>query len=168
MCCKIKEGWTKMGLFGPDKITVTLDKLQYKPGDVITGSVGLNLRKPVRARKIFVSLLGKVKTTHRDAQGHMHTEDITVYDFTVPLDSENDYLSQIYHFEIKIQSDILQMHSSGQQIQQLLQAKLGAIGSILGQMTMGGQGPVRWMVHAQLDIPMKLDVHKTQDIVISQ
>jgi len=33
-----------MGLFGPDKITVTLDKLQYKPGDVIKGTVGLNLR----------------------------------------------------------------------------------------------------------------------------
>jgi len=122
----------------------------------------------MRARKLFVSLLGKVRTTHRDSKGHMHTEDVTVYDFTVPLDGENDYLSEIYHFEIKIQSDILQMHSSSQQLQQLLQAKLGTIGAVLGQMATGGQGPVRWMVHAQLDIPMKLDVHKTQDIVISQ
>ncbi|MCX6667620.1 MAG: hypothetical protein NTV74_05220 [Euryarchaeota archaeon] len=156
-----------MGLFGPDKITVTLDKYQYRPGDVIMGSVGLNLRKPTRARKLVVSLLGKVKTTHRDSKGRMHTEDVIVYDFTIPLDGENDYLSEMYKFEIKIQSDLLQMHSSTQQIQQLLQSKLGAIGGILGQMAMGGQGPVRWMVHAQLDIPMKLDVHKTQDIAIS-
>ena len=156
-----------MGLFGPDKITVTLDKYQYKPGDVITGSVGLNLRKPMRARKLFVSLLGKVRTTHRDSKGHVQTQDVTIYDFTVPLDGENDYLSEIYHFEIKIQADILQMHSSSQQIQQMLQAKLGTFGAILGQMATGGQGPVRWMVYAQLDIPMKLDVHKSQDIAIS-
>jgi hypothetical protein len=156
-----------MGLFGPDKIVLTLDKYQYSPGDVIKGSVGLNLRKPLRARKLYVSLLGKVRTTHRDAQGHMRTEDVTIYDFTVPLDSENDYMSEIYHFEIKIQSDLLQMHSSSQQIQQMLQAKYGIMGGMLGQMVTGGQGPVRWMVHTQLDIPMKIDVHKTQDIVIS-
>jgi len=157
-----------MGLFGPDKITVTLDKYQYKPGDIIKGSVGLNLRKPIRARKLVVSLLGKVKTTHRDSKGHMQTEDVVIYDFTIPLDGENDYLSEMYKFEIKIQSDLLQMHSSNQQIQQILQAKLGTFGAILGQIVTGGQSPVRWMVHTQLDIPMKLDVHKSQDIVISE
>ena len=157
-----------MGLFGPDKITVTLDKYQYKPGDIIKGSVGLNLRKPIRARKLVVSLLGKVKTTHRDSNGHMQTEDVVIYDFTIPLDGENDYLSEMYKFEIKIQSDLLQMHSSNQQIQQILQAKLGTFGAILGQIVTGGQSPVRWMVHTQLDIPMKLDVHKSQDIVISE
>ncbi|HJX50396.1 MAG TPA: hypothetical protein VJ438_02960, partial [Candidatus Nanoarchaeia archaeon] len=106
-------------------------------------------------------------TTHRDSKGHMHTEDVVVYDFTIPLDGENDYLSEMYNFEIKIQSDLLQMHSSSQQIQQMLQAKLGTVGAILGQIVTGGQSPVRWIVHTQLDIPMKLDVHKSQDIVIS-
>jgi len=157
-----------MSLFGPDKIVVNLDKYQYKPGDVIKGSVGLNLRKPVRARKIFVSLLGKMRVTHRDSKGNMQTEDLTVYEFTIPLDSENDYMSEIYRFEIKIQPDILQMHSSSQQLQQILQAKLGTFGTFLGQMATGGPGPVRWMVHAQLDMPLKIDVQKTQDIVISQ
>jgi hypothetical protein len=98
----------------------------------------------------------------------MYTEDVVVYDFTIPLDGENDYLSEMYKFEIKIQSDLLQMHSSSQQIQQILQAKLGTFGAILGKMAIGGQSPVRWMVHAQLDIPMKLDVKKSQDIVISE
>ncbi len=156
-----------MGLFGPDKITVTLNKYQYKPGDVIKGSVGLNLRKPMRARKLVVSLLGKVRTTRQDSDGYIHTEDITIYDFTIPLDGENYYLSEMYPFEIKIQSDILQMHSSSQQIQQMLQEKLGRVGAILSKITTGGQSPVRWMVHAQLDIPMRFDIQKSQDIVIS-
>lgn len=155
-----------MGLFGPDKIIIMLDKYQYKPGDEIKGSVGLKLQKPMRARKLYVSLLGKVKTTHRDSKGNMHTEDITIYDFTIPLDGENDYLNELYPFKIKIQSDILEMHSSSSQINQILQEKLGTLGVILGKMATMGQGPVRWMIHAQLDLPMKLDVHKSQDIVI--
>ena len=156
-----------MGLFGPDKITLTLDKLQYKPGDVIKGMVTLNLRKPVHGRKITVALLGKVRTTHRDSRGGVQTQDVVVYDFTLPLDGENDYVGESYSFEIQIQNDILQMQTSKQALEQKLQEKLGAIGAVLGQMATMGQGPVRWMVHAQLDIPLKIDVQKTQDIVIS-
>jgi len=157
-----------MGLFGPEKITVTLDKYSYKPGDVIKGSVTLNLKKPVHARKIDVALLGKVRTTTRDSRGRAQTQDVTVYEFTIPLDGENDYLNETYSFEIKIQSDILQMHSSTQLLQQKLQEKLGTLGMVLGSMATMGQSPVRWMVHTQLDIPMKIDVKKTQDIAISQ
>ena len=156
-----------MGLFGPDKIVVTLEKFQYKPGDVIKGSVGLNLRKPAHARKLEVSLLGKVRTTHRDSQGRTQTQDVIVYQFTLPLGAENDYMGELFPFEIKIQPDILQMHSNTQQIQQMLQAKLGAIGAVMAQFAMAGQSPVRWMVHAHLDVPLKLDVQKSQDIVIS-
>jgi hypothetical protein len=156
-----------MSILGPEKIILTLQKYQYKPGELIKGSIGLNLHKPMRARKLFVSLLGKVKTTHRDSNGNMHTEDITIYDFTIPLDGENDYFNEMYPFEIKIQSDILETHSSSTKINQILQEKLGTIGVILGKMATMGQGPVRWMIHAQLDIPLKLDVHKSQDIVIS-
>jgi Arrestin (or S-antigen), N-terminal domain len=156
-----------MSIFGPEKIILTLQKYQYKPGELIKGSIGLNLKKPMRARKLSVSLLGKVKTTHRDSSGNMHTEDITIYDFTIPLDSENDYCNEMYSFEIKIQSDILETHSSSTKINQILQEKLGTIGGILGKMATMGQGPVRWMIHAQLDIPLKLDVRNSQDIVIS-
>jgi hypothetical protein len=37
----------------------------------------------------------------------MQTKDAVIYDFTTPLDGENDYLSEMYNFEIKIQSDLL-------------------------------------------------------------
>jgi len=156
-----------MGFFGPEKITLTLDKVQFKPGDVIKGMVTLNLRKPLHGRKMTVALLGKVRTTHRDSQGRMQTQDVVVYDFTLPLDGENDYVGESYSFEIHIQNDILQMQTSKQKLEQKLQEKLGTFGAILGEMATMGQGPVRWMVHAQLDVPFKIDVKKTQDIIIS-
>jgi hypothetical protein len=153
-----------MGLLGPDQMTLKLEKYDYKPGDTIKGVVGLILKKPTKARKLEVALLGKVKTTHRDADGDTHTSDKIVYDFTLPLDGEKEYQNREYPFEIKIPPDILS--SPNQQLQQNLEGKLGSIGSILGQMVTG-QRPIHWLVHAHLDIPMKLDVGKSQDIVIS-
>jgi hypothetical protein len=153
-----------MGLFGPDQMTLKLERYDFKPGDSIKGAVCLILKKPTKARKLEVALLGKVKTTHRDSDGDIRTSDNTVYEFTLPLDGEKEYQNAEYPFEIKIPPDILS--SPDQQIQRNLDEKLGTVGSILGQM-ITGQRPIHWLVHAHLDIPMKLDVGKSQDVVIS-
>lgn len=155
-----------MGLLGPDEMTLTLEKFSFKPDDMVKGIVNLSLKKPTKARKLEVALIGKVRTTHRDSDGDIHSQDETVYDFTLPLDGEKEYQHGQYPFEIKIQSDILHGSSSGQQMQMELNKKLGILGSVLGQMT--GPKPIHWMIHAHLDIPWKLDVQKSQDIVISQ
>ncbi|MEM0492455.1 MAG: hypothetical protein QXS02_00635 [Candidatus Thermoplasmatota archaeon] len=155
-----------MGLFGPDKITLTLDSTHYRPGDTIKGMISLNLRKTTHARKMEVGLIGEMTETQRtqhveyrrDSRGrahpssHQHTDTkiITVYDFTMQLDGEKDYQNEQYSFEIKIPLDILQTQSQQQYL------PYGVTRS-----------PVRWKVHAKLDIPLKLDVQKKQDIVIS-
>lgn len=156
-----------MGLFGPEKMTLELERFDFKPGDIIRGTVYLSLDKPTKSRKLAVSLLGKMRSSHRDSDGDIHSQDQTVYDFTLPLDGEREYRDGQYIFEIKIPSDILQMNQAGQLLQSSMEEKLGGLGSILGKV-MTGQRPVRWMVQAYLDIPMKLDVKKSQDIVISQ
>ncbi len=144
-----------------------LEKFDYEPGDTIKGSMDLSLKKPIKARKLEVALLGKVKTTRRDSNGNISTHDETIYNFAIPLDGEKEYQNGQYPFEIKIQPDILRSGLPGQQLQQEMEKKLGTIGSVLGQMVTG-QRSVHWMIHAHLDIPWKLDVQKSQDIVISQ
>lgn len=156
-----------MGFFGPDKMSMELERLNYRPNETIRGVVHLKLDKPTKARKLLVSLLGKVKTTRRDADGDLHPEDRIVYEFSLPLDGEKEYLAESYPFEILIQSDLIQQDQPRLELQKELEEKLGGLGSILGKMAPGPR-PIRWMVHANLDIPMKLDVKKTQDIVIFQ
>lgn len=156
-----------MGLLGPDEMTVTLEKFSFNPDDTIKGIVNLSLKKPIKERKLEVALIGKVRTTHRDPDGDIHSEDKTIYEFTLPLDGEKEYQNGQYPFEIKIQPDILKAGSPGQQIQLELEKKLGTLGSVLGQMVTG-QRPIHWMIHAHLDVPWKLDVQKSQDIAISQ
>jgi hypothetical protein len=154
-----------MGLLGPDEMTLTLEKFNFKPDDTVKGVVNLCLKKPTKARKLEVALIGTIKTKRRDSDGDVRFEDEKIYEFILPLDGEKEYQDGQYPFDIKIQSDILQGSSAGQQIQ--LENKLGIIGTVLGQIVTG-QNPIHWMIHAHLDIPWKLDVKKSQDIVISK
>ena len=155
-----------MRLLGPDnQMTLMLVKYDFSPGDIIKGVVGLNLEKPVKGRKLEVALIGTRNTMHRDSDG-VHNQDEIIYHFELPLDGEKEYQNGQYPFEIKIQPDILLSNSMSQQINQKLEEKLGSFGSVLGQMV-AGQRPIHWEVKAHIDIPMRLDVNQSRDIVIS-
>lgn len=163
-----------MGLFGPDKLTLMLERYDYKPGDTIKGTITLNLKKPTQARKLEVGLIG-IQTIYGNRSGvrvgssrhrSSNTSREVIYDFYLALDQEKEYQNQNYRFEMKIPENILQSQSKSQQFQDTLEEKLGTIGRFIGGMNVH-QGPISWEVTAQLDIPLKLDVKKTQDIVIS-
>jgi hypothetical protein len=56
-----------MGLLGPDnQMTLTLEKYDFSPNDIIKGVVGLNLEKPVKGRKLEVALIGTHWSSVRD------------------------------------------------------------------------------------------------------
>ncbi|KYK28512.1 hypothetical protein AYK20_01055 [Thermoplasmatales archaeon SG8-52-1] len=154
-----------MGLFGKEKITLKLEKFDYKPGDKIKGTVKLNLKKPTKARKLEVSFIGtKIdKQTGLGigpmANNNRQTRTIKVYDFTMPLDGEKNYQEEEYSFEIKIPEDILQTA-------QKLNGKIGT--AITAFKTISGvYSRVDWYVKSELDVPLGLDVKKTQKIVLS-
>jgi hypothetical protein len=154
-----------MGLFGKDKITLTLEKYDYKPGDKIKGTVKLNLKKPTKARKLEVSFIG-TKTDKQTGMGigptasnNRQTRTIKVYDFTIPLDGEKNYQEEEYSFEIKIPDDI---HQTAQKLNGKIGTAITALKTISGVYSR-----VDWYVKSELDVPMSLDVKKSQKIVLS-
>jgi len=155
-----------MGLFGPDKITLTLEKFDFKPGESIKGQVSLNLKKPTLARKLQISLEGTRKvTSYRN--GNRRTSYQKVYDFDLPIGGEKEYQNEQVPFEMKIPSTILNMETYKDKMTDALEDKLGAVGSVLGAMA-AGASHIEWKVKAQLDVPKKLDIKKSQDVVISE
>ena len=161
-----------MGLFGKEKITLTLEKFDFKPGEIIKGTISLNLKKQTNARKLEVGLIGRMISRQSNvAVGPMvagrgrggvrsSTQYHTVYDFRIPLDGEKEYYTGIYKFEIKIPSDILQANPT-------LEGSLGQAATAV-RVLAGVSSRVDWSVKAQLDVPMGLDVKKSQKIVISE
>jgi len=147
-----------MGLFGPPKITMTLEKYNFTPGGVAKGTIKLNLKKPTYARKLQVSLIG-VRRVRRGTSWQWQK----VYDFDMPISGEKDYQQEEVPFELHIPPDILNPRTQQQAIQEGLEGKLGAAGGIISAVAVG-TGTTNWKIRAQLDVPKKLDVKVDQDI----
>ncbi|KAA0005653.1 MAG: hypothetical protein FE039_01400 [Thermoplasmata archaeon] len=158
-----------MGLFGPDKITLNLEKYNYTPGEMIKGTVKLNLKKPTFARKLEVAFIGR-RIDHRSSASvaglvsgskpHSSTSYTTIYEFKMPVAGEKEYQKEEYPFEIKIPSDILQNNPT-------LEGKLGQAATAI-KMLAGVSSRIDWIVKAHLDVPKKLDIKKTQKIILSE
>jgi hypothetical protein len=159
-----------MGLFGPEKILLHIEKFDYKPGETIKGTVKLQLKKPLNARKLEVGLIGRKIEQQSGIRiglspgspktGYQKTTQYsTVYDFQIPLSGEQEYLEGMYPFEIKIPENILQDNISSQ-------GNVAAAVNVLKTIS-GVSSRVEWMVVARLDVPLKLDVSATQKIVLS-
>jgi len=155
-----------MGLFGKEKITMTLEKYNFAPGDSIKGTVTLSLKKPIKARKMEVSFLGTRKERCRDSRGRQTYRTTEVFDFTMPLGPEKDYQNETFNFEIKIPNDVLQQTRPPATPE--LDGTLGKVVAVGAALSGSRYYPVEWMVRAQLDIPMKFDVKKTQKIILSE
>jgi len=161
-----------MGLFGKEKITLELEKYNYSPGETIKGKVKLNLKKPVTARKLEVAFIGRKVQKQSSAsvagmaamatgnRAHSKTEYTTIFDFKMPLSGEKEYHNEEYPFEIKIPSDILQEGAK-------LEGKAATAATAL-KVLGGVSSRVDWFVKTQLDVPMKIDIKKSQKIMLSQ
>jgi len=147
-----------MGLFGPPKISLMLEKYNFNPGEIAKGTIKLNLKKPTYARKLQISLMGVRKVRKGNSWQWQ-----TIYDFDMPVSGEKDYQNEQIPFELKIPPDILNPKTSQQAIKDSLEDKLGSAGKLLSAVSVG-TGTTNWKIRAQLDIPKKLDVKIDQDI----
>ena len=147
-----------MGLFGPPKITLMLEKYSFNPGEKVKGTITLNLKKPTYARKMFVSLEGMKKERHGNS-----TSWKKVYDFDMPISGEKEYQSEKVQFELPIPPDILNPRSAQKAMQNTLEDKLGGAGTVISALTVGTSN-IKWKVIAQLDVPKSLDVKAKQEI----
>ncbi|MFH1102089.1 MAG: hypothetical protein V1726_08670 [Methanobacteriota archaeon] len=166
-----------MGLFGPDKITLSLEKFDYKPGDNIKGTVTLNLKKPTKARNLTVSLIGRVTektqgTSVRVSGGspRVHSSSQTrtfdIYNFAMPLEGEKEYSEGTYPFDMKIPENIFQTEQKP--VGPQYEGALGTLAKIAaGASPYHTYSRIDWFVESRLDIPMGLDVRKSQKIVLS-
>lgn len=159
--------------FGKGKIEIVLEKYNYKPGETIRGKLFLKLNKPQKARELrveFYGLLDTVSNTrvrvgpaYRSSYGSGTYRDrstICVYSFKMPLDTEKEYTSGEYEFEIGIPEDLLRRSAPPQDA-------LGTTLQAAAYLLSGAVTVPRWYVEGILDIPGGLDVRKTVQVNIT-
>ena len=156
--------------FGKGKIKLAINKFNFSPGDKATGKVSLELKKPLLAKQLKVSLIG-VETSSRTSMGFgasgrrrgissSKRKDI-VYRFDMPISGEKEYLQGEYPFEMQIPADTLQQKP--QSPEEGLSGALMKTAQIIGGAT---RSRVDWYLEAALDLDKKFDIKNKVQITI--
>jgi hypothetical protein len=95
--------------FFKGKISISLERYQFAPGDEIVGKLDMELKKNINAKGVSIQLLGKEQITNGSGRDR-RTDTNTLFDFSLPLDGEREYLAherKSYDFKIKIPDNVL-------------------------------------------------------------
>jgi len=130
------------------KITLTLNKMEFTPGETITGTINLRLKKPVEAKSLNVGLIGTMERTDysRNPKGGMsrNTRREIVFDFKKTIDGQKNYSGENnYNFELKIPADVFKQSTGNQVADTLIKS---------AQILSGTTSRVDWYVVANLDM----------------
>lgn len=145
--------------FGKGKIDLKLEKLNFKPGETIKGTVSLELKEPIQARGLKVLFYGIAKqsqTGFSSSGGVKHRSNTKkIHNFEMTLDGEKEYKQGEYNFKIAIPQNAVPKMPSG---------ALG--GMVQAAQFLGAVPNIKWFVEAKLDIPKGFDVRKKIQINI--
>jgi len=143
------------GLFSKGKVEIQLNKYNFRPGEVIEGTVTFKLKKPYHGNECFIRLVA-TQTLTEYTNGRRSTRKTDIFNFKHPLDGEKDYSTQPYSYPFKIN------------IPQNVTAPTpdGTLGTVLKAASFLSKQSkrVNWYLKAQLDIPKAIDMRKKVQI----
>jgi len=155
--------------FGRGKIDIHLEKFNFSPGETIKGKISFELKKPIQAKQLRITLAGLKTTTYPDKTSddvsRTETEKNFIYKFDMPLDGEKEYLKGEYPFEIKIPTDILQSTSLSKEASEGVLGTVLKVAETMSRMS-GTTSRIDWYLEVSLDVPKAFDVKKKVNINI--
>lgn len=146
--------------FSRGDVLIQLPKYNYSPGEVITGTMTIKLKKPIHANSVNVRLLGEEKVTQRMG-GNTSTRTNIIFDFDQPLDGEKDYPPKTpltYNFQIQIPANIGQQPIENETLKTVV-----GVAQALG----GTRKIIKWTIIGRLDIPKAIDLRKRVQVNIA-
>ncbi|MBU0636020.1 hypothetical protein KKE06_03270 [Candidatus Micrarchaeota archaeon] len=143
--------------FGGGKIEIKTEKLNYAPGETISGTVFLKVNKPKKAKRVYIEFYGEQTQTQRGLRMGGKTsfssksQTKKIFSLLTYLDGEKEYLGEKeYSFQIKLPSELVP------------QKPEGALGEVVSaaQFLGGIPSQPKWYLKANLDISGGLDISK--------
>ena len=134
-----------MNIFEPEgTLDIDLIRNSLTPGEVVEGTVRLILKKPARARRFQVSLIGEEWVDVGCGSGKTRREkkeEINIHSEIIQLSGEGHIHFMEKNFEFSIPEN--------------------------APPTIEGDGAgLRWLVHAKLDVPMGRDKNKRVEVFV--
>lgn len=125
------------------KITINPEKIEYGRGEKITGTVTLNLKKPLEAGKLNIGLVGERKTKTYSSRGSSYKKEI-IFDFSKPINKEGQYPpgESTYKFDLLIPKDVAPEKSGNAIVDTMIKTVQVVTGS----------GSVSWFLKSNLEL----------------
>jgi hypothetical protein len=129
-------------------IVLNLDKYNFKPGEVINGTLTLNLKKQVKGKELIIRLIAYEVRRQMSRKGGSSSS-TKIYDIKIPLDGEKDYIPSsqplVYKFNITIPKSV----GSPNELPN------NTLGSVIktAQFISGVNNTVKWYLEGRLSIP---------------
>ena len=138
------------------KIEVEIPKTIFAPGETITGTITLQLDKPMKSKGVFVELTSTETKTGRNSKGQPTTMNYTHTWSSVPLDVEKEYpAGQLMTYQFSLLAP-----SRG--------APFNPIGGLWRSITKDSSPPSKdYKIEGKLDISMGFDVNTSRQIKIN-
>lgn len=134
--------------FGPGTISIQLEKSAFSPGEFVTGTIALNLRKPIDAKGVILSIVGESGPSKRRSRFSAFSQKIS----DAKIFSANP---ETVPFRVQIPPEFLKRPDTKK-----VNSLFYAIGSAFA-------GNIDWYLETKLDVLKKLDVSCTIPITIS-
>jgi len=151
--------------FGVGKIELKVPKNAYAPGETIEGTLLLTVKKPVKARGLFITLFADQEFREQYVSGGKPDTRIIrrkIYNFQQQLDTEKEYPvaeTTSYPFSVAMPPE------AGAPQTAAVNPMGGFLTVSLGALQIGGgSGPIglpQWALEGYLDLPYALDVKAT-------
>jgi hypothetical protein len=152
---------------GLGKVSVSLDRVVFKPGDTIRGRMSFSLKEPTPARRIAVGLYGRQRVVSTGMNNGTRTASHRVDDvFKLERDlaGEDLYTAGDHPFEIVIPSYVL----SGARGVQPPEGALGDMLRVISFLSPNKQFPVEWEIRAFVDLPFKINPKASMSITVTE
>ncbi|MFA5050400.1 MAG: sporulation protein [Candidatus Micrarchaeia archaeon] len=130
---------------GAGKIDLILNKTAFLPGEEIEGKIILNLKKPIKARELKVTLYSKERSIS-NKKNTIKTKNI----HSIKVSGGLEYSSGEFDFKLPIPS--------------ALQFQNGILGQIQSFASM--VSGTEYYIKATLDLPMATDINSNTKIII--
>ena len=148
--------------FGVGKIEVSIPKKNFTPGEEINGTLLLTMKKPAKARGLFIKIFAEQRFREiRNQGGNQNSTEVirVIYSFQQGLDSEKEYpvtsTPTAYPFTLVVPSGTNASTTTPTSPLGNLQISMG--GFTLGSAA-GPIGPPQWYLEGFLDLPLALDL----------
>ena len=170
---ELHHGLKQTAGIGVGTLQVSLERFDFRPGELIAGSVKLGLTEPMDAERLVVKLVGTREriSYEKNATGKQtqtkHVEQVC--DIERELDGSRSYLDESYSFEIAIPSDLdIPDRAADDGAMDNIARVARVARAVQSAVTSAHHMPAAWRVEATLDVPWKRNVTKKVDITVRE